>query len=597
MTSGRMIAGRRARLYSGLVLLASFLASVPFALAQYPSVPQITKDGTSVLLEDYASLPLSSVRLNGPYPAPIDFRGQLGKVNSLRSEPPDAPRSKARFFIVGQNGILYLLDKSTKEFTTYIDFGKVFPKFNTDPNLGMGVVTMEFDPAYAKNGKFYTIHTENPAMGGSAAPGNAALPGLDPSGFAITASINPPAGEAKFESVITEWKDTGIGNSTFEGTAREILRIGTNFARHPVADLLFNPLARPGDADYGNLYVSTGDGEAGERAGVTHTIPQRLDALQGKILRITPDIALRPKDKLSPNGSYRIPTEGSSANPFVSVSGARGEIYAYGLRNPHRMSWDPVTDTFLAADIGNHSWEELNIIVKGANYGWAEREGPEQTFVGGPNGGRTAGQIDPPVPFPSPDTLIVDGIEKPVTPVYPVAAFSHRDGIAVGGGFVYRGKSMPQLVGKYLFSDIASGRLFYSDLAEMLAAQSMTNKQAKIHELQIVYKSSYDNSPQGPVSRRMFDIVADAFSQKKGVRTKNCVLPDGSSNNGILLTCGGRGHGLDPYGVEYGGGRADVRLAMDGDGELYVLSKSDGMIRKMVSVVTPPPASKSAAAR
>src|SRR5450759_1417786 len=308
-------------------------------------------------------------------------------------------------------------------------------------------------------------------------------------------------------------------------------------------------------------------------------------------------MSVRATEKRSPNGSYRIPTEGSSANPCVSVSGARGEIYAYGLRNPHRMSWDPVTDTFLAADIGNHSWEELNIIVKGANYGWAEREGPEQTFVGGPNGGRTAGQIDPPVPFPSPDTLIVDGIEKPVTPVYPVAAFSHRDGIAVGGGFVYRGKSMPQLVGKYLFSDIASGRLFYPDTAEMLAAQSMTNKQAKIHELQIVYKSSYDNSPQGPVSRRMFDIVADAFSQKKGVRTKNCVLPDGSSNNGVLLTCGSRGHGLDPYGVEYGGGRADVRLAMGGDGELYVLSKSDGMIRKMVSVVTPPPASKSAAAR
>jgi hypothetical protein len=191
----------------------------------------------------------------------------------------------------------------------------------------------------------------------------------------------------------------------------------------------------------------------------------------------------------------------------------------------------------------------------------------------------------------------VGGVEKPVALVYPVAAYSHRDGIAIGGGFVYRGKSMPQLVGKYLFSDIASGRLFYSDLAEMLAAQRMTNKQAKIHELQIVYKSPYDDSAQGPVNRRMFDIVADAFIKKKGVRSKNCVLPDGSSSSEGLLTCGSRGHGLDPYGVEYGGGRADVRLAMDGDGELYVLSKSDGMIRKMVSVVTPPPTSKGAAVR
>ena len=578
------------RLGSGLLLLACLLAGRPAALAQYPAAPQLLKDGTAILLEDYASVPLGSMRFNGPYPAPIDYRGQLGKVNALRSEPAGAPQARARYFVVGQNGVLYHLNKATKEFTAYIDFGKIFPRFNTDPNLGMGVVSMEFDPAYAKNGRFYTIHTENPGSAEPAAPTNAATPGLNLNGYTTTPVINPPAGEGKWESIITEWKDTDIGNSTFEGSAREILRIGTNFARHPVADLIFNPLARPGDADYGNLYISTGDGEAGERAGVTHTIPQRLDALQGKILRITPDITLRPNDKLGANGRYRIPSTGPNANPFVSVSSARGEIYAYGLRNPHRMSWDAVTDTFIAADIGNHSWEELNIITKGTNYGWAEREGPEQTFVGGPNGGRTAGQIDPPPPFPSLDLLVVDGLEKPVAPVYPVAAYSHRDGIAMSGGFVYRGKAMPQLVGKYLFSDIASGRLFYADLAEMIAARGATNKQAKISELQIVYKSPYDNSAQGAVNRRMFDIVADAYIAKKGVRSKNCVLPDGSSNATGVITCGSRGHGPDPYGVEYGGGRADVRLAMDGDGELYVLSKSDGMIRKIMSVVTPPPA-------
>ena len=594
-----MMTGYRAEFCLGFGLLAACLAGLPVAFAQdaqYPSSPQLKKDGTSVLLEDYASLPFSSLKKDVPYPPPIDYQDQLGRANSLRSEPADAPNSDKRFFVPGQNGVLYILDKSTRQFTPYVDFGKIFPKFTTEPVYGLGLVSIAFDPGYAKNGKFYTVHTERPGISGSAAPRNDAAPNLTVNGD-ITAAINSPAGEVGFQSIIYEWTDTNISNSTFEGSAREILRAGLNFPLHPMADMLFNPLAGPGHSDYGNLYISVGDGTAGERAGVTHPIPQRLDALPGKILRITPDISLRSRDMLSSNGRYRVPSAGADPNPFVSVKGARPEVFAYGLRNPHRMSWDPVTDTFLAADIGNHSWEELNIIVKGANYGWAEREGPEQTFVGGPNGGRTAGQIDPPVPFPSPDTLIVDGIEKPVTPVYPVAAFSHRDGIAVGGGFVYRGKSMPQLVGKYLFSDIASGRLFYSDLAEMLAAQSMTNKQAKIHELQIVYKSSYDNSPQGPVNRRMFDIVADAFSQKKGVRTKNCVLPDGSSNNGILLTCGGRGHGLDPYGVEYGGGRADVRLAMDGDGELYVLSKSDGMIRKMVSVVTPPPASKSAAAR
>ena len=595
MAHGCMDIKSRLKLLIGVILAVGLIASIPVAYAQYPSKPQVTKDGTAILIQDYASVPISSLRLNGPYPAPIDYHGQLGKANSLRSEPADAPLSTTRFFVIGQNGILYILNTKTKEFTTYIDFGKIFPKFNTDPNLGMGLVSIEFDPAYTKNGRFYTVHTENPAVTDTSGPSNASLPTLDLSGFAPTASLDPPVGEAKYQSVIMEWKDTNIKDSTFEGTAREVLRVGTNFPRHPMGTMLFNPLARRGDSDYGNLYVCAGDGEAGERPGITHPIPQRLDAMQGKILRITPDITLRPKDMLSSNGRYRIPSTGPDPNPFVDVKIARPEIFAYGLRNPHEISWDKATNTLIAADIGNHSWEEVNIITKGTNYGWAEREGPEVTFVAGPNGGRTGSQVNPPVPIPSPDTLIVDGLDKPVTPVYPVAAFSHQDGLAIGTGFVYRGKLMPQMNGKYFFSDIATGRLFYTDLGEMIEAHKSINKQAAIHELQIIYKSPYGAS-QDEEKRRMFDIVKDEFAHKGGIAVKNCVLPDGSSNNGTLVMCGGRGHGVDPYGVEYGGGRADVRLAVGGDGEIYILSKADGMIRKMVSVVSPPPASKMAAA-
>jgi hypothetical protein len=572
---------------------AGFIGHPAPSLAQpYPPAPQIKKDGTAVLLEDFASLPVSSLRLNGPYPAPIDYRGQLGKANVLVSEPADARRATDRFFVVGQNGILYLLDRKTRQFTSYIDFGQVYARFNTDPNLGMGLVSLQFHPDYAKNGKFYTVHTENPALAGPSAPSNASLLALDLAIHAVSPSIDAPAGETRYHSIVTEWTDRDTNNDTFEGTAREIIRIGTNYARHPVGDLLFNPLARPGHADYGNLYISTGDGEAGERAGATHTIPQRLDALQGKILRITPDLNLRPQDLLSANGRYRIPSTGPDANPFIKASGARPEIFAYGLRNPHRISWDTVTNTLLAADIGNHSWEELNVITRGGNYGWAEREGPEQTFVGGPNGGRTGGQIDPPVPFPSPDTLGVDGVDTPVRPIYPVAGYSHRDGIAVGSGYVYRGKLMPKLVGKYLFTDIASGRFFYSDLAEMLAVQKTPGKMAAVHELQIMYRDPHDEPQKEVQPRRMFDIVAATFARKGGIKTKNCVLPDGSSNAAGLITCGARGQGHDPYGVPYGGGRADVRLAVDGDGELYAMSKADGMIRKLTSVVSGPPAPK-----
>jgi hypothetical protein len=185
-----------------------------------------------------------------------------------------------------------------------------------------------------------------------------------------------------------------------------------SYPLHPIGDMLFNPLAKRGDADYGNLYVAVGDGTAGERAGVTHAIPQRLDALTGKILRITPDISLRPADRLSANGRYRIPSTGANANPFLSAPNARGEIYAYGFRNPHKLTWDPVTNTFIAVDIGHRSWEEINIVTRGGNYGWAEREGPEAVFIGGPNDSKTATQVDRNAVLPSPDTLVVEGLEQ-----------------------------------------------------------------------------------------------------------------------------------------------------------------------------------------
>jgi hypothetical protein len=92
---------------------------------------------------------------------------------------------------------------------------------------------------------------------------------------------------------------------------------------------------------------------------------------------------LAPQDLLCPNGRYRIPSTGPDPNPFVSIRGARGEIYAYGFRKPQRMRWGPVSNSLIADDIGWHSWEEVDIVTKGSNYGYAEREGPEQLFVGG----------------------------------------------------------------------------------------------------------------------------------------------------------------------------------------------------------------------
>jgi hypothetical protein len=263
------------------------------------------------------------------------------------------------------------------------------------------------------------------------------------------------------------------------------------------------------------------------------------------------------------------------------------------------MNWDAPTNTLLVDDIGLSSWEEVNIVQKGGNYGYSSREGNEVLIV--PGGGMTGTQSNPQVPFPDSDLLTVEGLEKPVAPIYPVAVYSHREGDAIGSGFVYRGRKMPQMVGKYIFSDMSTGRLFYTDLAEMIAAHGERGKQATIHEIQVMYKSPYDASLKAPVQRRLYDIVADAFAHKDGVvdpATHQGVLPGGT-----VTTGGWRGKIYlpskpDPFGVPYGGGRADVRLSMDGSGEIYVLSKTDGMIRILAAVVAPPPAaSRQVAAR
>lgn len=590
MSTEQRIAQRFAGLRFGFLLLAIILMCAAAIFAQYPSRSQISKDGTSVLLEDYASLPLSSPTHGGAAPGTIDYKAQLGRVTSLRSEPANAPLANSRFFVDDQSSTLYILDKSSKKFTPCLNFAEIFPKFASDLGNTAGIVSFVFDPAYAKNGKFYTVHTEKPDMEGSATPTNAHLSTLDLKGYTTTPVVNPPAGPAHIESVLVEWTDTNLRNSTFEGTAREVLR--TSYDRnHPMADLIFNPLARPGDADYGNLYISIGDGASGETPGPSHTLPQRLDTLVGKILRITPDINLRPKDMLSSNGQYRIPSTGSDPNPFVSVAGARGEIYAYGLRNPHRLQWDAESKTLIADDIGVHYWEEVNLITKGGNYGYAEREGNEQFFVN--DAGKTGSLMNPPVPFPENDLLQVEGLKDPVPPIYPVAVYSHREGDSIGNGFVYRGKLMPQLRGKYIFNDMTTGRIFYADFAEMLAARGKRNQQAQIHELQIVYKGSAGAAQ--PAKRRMFDVIAETYARRGGTPPPDHVLPGNASATTRSQDPTHAEPKLDTEGVAYGGGRADIRMAMGGDGELYVLSKSDGMIRKLTAVVAPPPTSKNRA--
>ena len=136
---------------------------------------------------------------------------------------------------------------------------------------------------------------------------------------------------------------------------------------------------------------------------------------------------------------------------------------------------------------------------------------------------------------------------------------------------------MPELYGKYIFGDITTARLFFADLADMLGKDDGDRTSvAAVHELQVVFDSPHDNPDQGAVNRRLFDVVADEYARRGGA-AGSAVLPGGARVT----------NGNDPDGIPYGGGRADIRLTLGGDGEIYVLSKSDGMIRRLVGMVVP----------
>jgi Glucose / Sorbosone dehydrogenase/Cytochrome c len=490
-------------------------------------------------LEDYVQMPVTG-ELDGQ-----NTRGQLARVNYLREEP-----GGRRFFVNDLNGPLYILDKQTKTFTTYLDFNgaggrpDLFRKFTFERNFATGLTNFIFDPDYARNGVFYTIHMEDPAVSAAAAPRAGVVAGLDLSGYTTTAAIPTPTVDGRIERdvVLIEWKDRDPANAMFEGTARELMRLQHPLPQHPLGDMTFNPVARPGDSDWRVMYLGAGDSGTGEQRDSRRLNPQRLDTLVGKILRIVPDLGEHTATStVSENGRYRIPSD----NPFSTLDGARKEIWAYGLRNPHRLIWvvepaRPAAPHLLAFNIGLVTWETVVIVHKGANYGYPLREGTN--MMSSTNG------IGP---IPEDDTIpiqISDTVARgTVKPAYPVIQYPHSpaggDGIA--NGFVYLGSRIAALKGKLVFGDITTGRLWYAELADVLAADdgnAMTL--APIHEIDSALRR----------------LAEDTYRAR-----------------------GGKGEALPGRGAISGNGRVDVRFAADDDGELYLLTKSDGMIRKVVA--------------
>ncbi|HMF60377.1 MAG TPA: PQQ-dependent sugar dehydrogenase [Vicinamibacterales bacterium] len=490
-------------------------------------------------LADYAQMPITG-ELDGQ-----NTRGELARVNFLRDEP-----GGRRFFVNDLNGPLYIVDKQTKTFTTYLDFNGaggrpgLFPKFTFERNLAIGLTNFHFDPDYAHNGVFYTIHIEDPAVVAAAAPRAGAVAGLDLSGYTTTPAISTPTVDGKIdrEAVLIEWKDRNTANATFEGTARELMRLQLPTAIHPMGEMTFNPVARPGDPDWLVMYIGSGDAGTGEQRDSRRLDPQRLDTLVGKILRIVPDLREHAATStVSENGRYRIPTD----NPFAALDGARKEIWAYGLRNPHRLIWDvdparPSAPLLFAFNIGLATWETVVIVRKGANYGYPLREGTQMMS----SDGMGAVPEDDTIPVQISDT-IVRGTVKPTYPVIEYPHMAPNGGDAIAGGFVYRGSKIPALRGKLVLGDITSGRIWYAERADVLAADDgKSGTVAQIHEMDAGLRR----------------IVEETY------RTR-----------------GGRGEGLPGAAAVSGRGRVDFRFAVDNDGEPYILTKSDGMIRKVVA--------------
>jgi glucose/arabinose dehydrogenase len=193
---------------------------------------------------------------------------------------------------------------------------------------------------------------------------------------------------------------------------------------------------------------------------------------------LNPALTTGSADDISANGQYRIPT----TNPFQGA-GQVPEIYALGLRNPYRFSFDRLTDELILADVGQNNIEEINRIELGGNYGWPIKEGTfifNRTNQGPGQGPGTIGANSPGLPA---------GLIDPISGTLGTLQYDHTDGISITGGFMYRGTGVPELVGKYVFGDLAlrnnpprvDGRLFYADLdtgeiKEFLLPQFANNK-------------------------------------------------------------------------------------------------------------------------
>lgn len=460
----------------------------PFA-PPTPPLADPKPDGLTITLTKFAQLPPSKTNPAVPRGDKLDRHNRINYIGEL-------PDGSGRLFVPDLNGSLYLL-RSGKP-TKYLDVAKeVGPDFFNSRGFGSGFGFVAFDPGFGRNGRFYTVHTET--------------------GEALTAKKPDlgPSDDAVVHGVLTEWTAEDPKANAFEGERREVMRLAFPGFIHGIQQISFDPFAKPGDQDFGLLYVAVGDGGAVGQAAEDKresVVPQDLSVPQGKILRIDP--------RAKGGEKWAVP----DANPYAGLDGALGEVYALGLRDPYRFSWDRGLGKrrLLLGSMGENRAESVYEVRAGDNFGWPEVEGPFLAHL--------LENCDV--------TKIPGGPEDWPDFTYPVAAYSHLPaagsgpcddtGYAVIGGFVYRGK-LEALQGQYVFGDGVNGRMFHVDANRMSRGSAL----APVHELTL--------------------------------RTggKQVTMREIASDPGVLTA---------------GKPRVDLRFGTDASGELYVLSKTNGTI-------------------
>ncbi len=463
-------------------LLTPFLLAAPAAaqLTQDPFPPIDAGAGViTVTAAEFAVIP--------------DEGGEPARMMHMTDEP-----GTKRLFVSSMRGGLYSVSYDGKTVRQYLDAN--------DTRWGIGVQSQgsergfqsfAFHPQFAERGapgygRFYTYVDT---------PDTAPTPDFVSGGEART-----------HDTVLLEWIAADASAAVYDGKGPRVLfRAAQPYGNHNGGEVAFNPLARPGDPEFGLLYVGSADGGSG---GDPFNLSQNMTSAFGKILRID------PLGSNSANQQYGIP----ASNPFVgagSKPGTLGEIYALGVRNPQRFTWDAKDGRMYVADIGQNAVEEVSPVTAGANLGWNTWEASyryENRNVDPANPRSGAGMT------------------------WPVAEYDHHDPlfgrVAITGLYILRQTDVRALQDLMIFGDNPSGEIFYLQADTLQEGSQPALRRILLHDAGTA-------AGEGAAGRTFLEVI----------RAKN------------------EAQGRKPAP------RADLRFGRGSDGRLFLLNKHDGVVR------------------